>query len=317
MTGKTAFTAVVIRDFYPADAEDVSALFKQIYGDHYVYPEVYLPSLICERNANGAWRSAVAELDGKIVAHAALLIDQSAPDCAEIALTVASQSVVGRGVGVRVCRYLRDRAPQFGVDMLTALLVTSHIQSQRMANPLGFSTTGLLFDYLPSPFSAGTRESYVISCLPLVAWPLPEITWPPGCRHWIAPMVARYGIDRRPVQNDDAEPPPPLNVQSDGELIKLTLRDVSERTLEEVCDLPSQRRKLIRVSLADNLAPNLPSAWKRLSKAGYRHTGIMPISAGGWHWLMQSGPDKEQLPLHCSLARHIFEASNLQQSLAS
>lgn len=295
-------SGVVIRDFQPDDAEGISRLFRQIYGDLYVYPEVYLPSLIRRRNQEGVWRSAIAELDGVIVAHAALLIKPSSPTLAEIALTVASPVVIGRGAGVRVCRHLRDRAQAFGIDKLSALLVCSHVQSQRMANPLGFATTGLLLDYLPSPFVRGARESYVISCLPLVPHPLPAIDWPSSCRAWIEPMVERYGVHTgSPFEGNTALAP---DVYRDGELINITLNEANDALVDEVCRLPDQTIKLVKVRMAQDMVP----AATQLRQAGYRHTGLMPAPSGGWYWLMQSGFRAERVELVCPIAQRLLDS---------
>ncbi len=300
----------IIRDFEPNDAEGISILFNKIYGAHYVYPEVYLPSLIRDRNANEVWHSAIAELDGEIVGHAALLFSPGKSTSAEIALMVASPKVAGRGIGIRVCRHLRKKAPQFGINMLTAILVSSHLQSQRMANPLGFGTTGLLFDYLPSSFSSNGRESYVLTCLPLTPCPLPYIDWPENCHHWIEPMSARYGIQSGTEYNQHLHSSMPIEVNSDGELITFTLNQISDRTLDEICSMPPQRPKLVRLLLGKNLK----SACERLHTSGYCHTGIMPADGGLWYWLMQSRFRGESMQLHCPLARSIWEGATSENA---
>lgn len=301
-------TTTVIRDFQSADADGISALFAEVYGAHYIYLEVYLPSLIRERNASGAWYSAVAELEGEIVAHAALRFPPGIPRHAEIALTAVSPRVSGRSIGVRLCRYLRDRvAPQFGIGMLTAILVSSHVQSQRMAAPLGFSTTGLLLDYLPSSFSSHGRESYVLSCLPLTPYPLPDIDWPEDCRNWIEPILANYGVTVGGSHQNriGLTSAPPVDIKDDGGLITCTLSHIRDKELDEICRLPPRRLKMVRLPLDSNLM----TACERLRGADYHHTGIMPAGDGHWYWLMQSGYQGASMQLHCQLARRIWEGA--------
>lgn len=49
---------IEIRVFQRQDGEGISALFRTVYGDRYVYPDIYMPSLIGWRNArtNGTAR---------------------------------------------------------------------------------------------------------------------------------------------------------------------------------------------------------------------------------------------------------------------
>ena len=70
--------SIAIRDFQADDAAGVSALFRAIYGEHYVYPDVYLPSMIRRHNTAGRWHSAVAVSGGRVLGHAALWRD---PHC--------------------------------------------------------------------------------------------------------------------------------------------------------------------------------------------------------------------------------------------
>lgn len=296
--------AICIRHFQPEDAQAVSVLFREVYGACYVYPEVYLPSLICARNTSRTWQSAVATCAGRVVGHAALLLPADPAGVAEIAMLVAAPDVTGKGVGLRVSRYLCQWARQAGLGMLQAMLVCSHKQSQRMAHPLGFSTCGLLLDYLPSSFARGQRESYVVSCLPLRPSPLPDVDWPEGCAAWRDAMVARHGVRGPGHAAGDMPVPRTVEVRTDGELLALTIHQADAHLLEEACDLPAQRPRLVRLRVANNLA----GATLRLQQAGFRHTGLMPAEDGTWYWLMQAGFAAQRVELHCDVARAMFES---------
>jgi len=301
----TRIAAIEIRDFHPDDAEGVAALFREIYGARYVYPEVYLPSFIRARNASGAWHSAVACRAGQVVGHVALLVKPGVPQYAEIGLAVVRPAATGSQAGVRICRHLLDHARRAGMRMLTAMLVCSHVQSQRLAPPLDFGTTGLLLDYLPSPFGARRRESYVLCCRALAACPLPDIAWPAACRPWLDPILARHGvIDIRKMALPPLSPAFAMRMTHDEHLLAVTLDDIRDATLDEVAHLPAERARLVRL----RAGPGLPEAMARLARIGLRHTGVMPAPEGGWYWLMQDGFRAEEVQLLCPQAQAIFDS---------
>lgn len=43
---------IEIRAFQRQDGEGISALFRTVYGDRYVYPDIYMPSLIYSARKN-------------------------------------------------------------------------------------------------------------------------------------------------------------------------------------------------------------------------------------------------------------------------
>ena len=77
---------IEIRAFQRQDGEGISALFRTVYGDRYVYPDIYMPSLIGWRNARDEWHSAVAEQNGIIIGHAALWRHHADKQTAELAM---------------------------------------------------------------------------------------------------------------------------------------------------------------------------------------------------------------------------------------
>ncbi|WP_239511145.1 GNAT family N-acetyltransferase [Klebsiella michiganensis] len=77
---------IEIRAFQRQDGEGISALFRTVYGDRYVYPDIYMPSLIGWRNARDEWHSAIAEQNGIIIGHAALWRHHADKQTAELAM---------------------------------------------------------------------------------------------------------------------------------------------------------------------------------------------------------------------------------------
>lgn len=78
---------LIFRRYRPSDARAVSQLFREVYGDHYVQPDVYLPHMISQHTAEGRWKSMLAVDDVRVLGHAALC-HESSPQSAELALSV-------------------------------------------------------------------------------------------------------------------------------------------------------------------------------------------------------------------------------------
>lgn len=53
---------LTLRSYRSADAGAVSRLFREIYGEHYVQPHVYLPLMINQNHGDGTWHSLVAQI---------------------------------------------------------------------------------------------------------------------------------------------------------------------------------------------------------------------------------------------------------------
>ncbi|AOJ72457.1 MULTISPECIES: GNAT family N-acetyltransferase [Burkholderia] len=274
----------LVRDYQAADAEPVSALFRAVYGEHYVYPDVYLPSRIHAHNVSGRWRSAVAVRDGRLLGHATLWRDAARPGLAELALNVVHPDARGQRIASRLARHLHATAGRLGVGMVTIKQVCSHPRSQHVALALGFRSTALLIDYVESPFGQAERESIVVGCLPLRAWPLPRLDWPAHWRAWLDSLRAAFG----------EAPPAPDSAASDFTLTRDGLRVVletsraSEAQIAEIAALPA--RSLLDLSLpatAENVA-HAPV----LTRGGFRFGGLLPAANGGWRllWLRGRGP---------------------------
>ncbi|QBC45250.1 GNAT family N-acetyltransferase [Iodobacter fluviatilis] len=294
--------AVSIRGFVPEDADKVSALFRTVYGDCYVYPDVYLPSMICRNNEQQHWYSVVACVEGQIVGHAVLWMHKDCPDSAELALNIVHPSARGMGIATTLGAYLRDYARECGLRTLTIKQVSSHAQSQHLAQTLGFKTTGLLLDYVASPFGNAWRESVVLGCLPLQPSPLPDLPWPSSCRDWLGPIEQNFGTHSI---RDFTAAPAPMAVASHEHRIEVTLTDLHPDNVDEVAHMPENRLIYLRM----HLDQHTPAAMQQLRRAGFAYAGFMPGPAQGWYGLMQRGYNAHKLELCCPIARKLYQGS--------
>ncbi|VWD64825.1 hypothetical protein BLA50215_07919 [Burkholderia lata] len=300
----------IIRDFRPEDAPSISALFMAVYGEHYVYPDVYLPTMIRLNNAEGRWRSAVAELNGRIVGHAILWMDPHVICSAEFAMNVVHPDARGRGIATRLGEHLCNLGRTEGLAMLSIKQVSTHSQSQHLARRLGFHTTALLMDYVPSPFGTQQRESIVLGCLPLQPRPLPTVALPGDDEGWLDSLADVFG-STVPVEPLPAPPLAPMRLASDGKRVEVTFNRVEAGSFKEVARLPHDRLVYIYVPLDKTLPSNVPS----LKLAGYASAGIMPAPNGRWYYLMQRGYTFGDLSLQCNFAQRMYDSA--QRALVS
>lgn len=95
-------SALVIRPFRPIDGVGISELFRRVYGDHYVSPDVYVPQMICQHNLLQHWHSVVALVGEHIVGHAALCRQAIRREDGELALIAVDPTVQGGQIATRL-----------------------------------------------------------------------------------------------------------------------------------------------------------------------------------------------------------------------
>lgn len=293
---------VAVRNFVADDAERVSALFRAVYGDCYVYPDVYLPSMIYHHNVQERWQSAVACIDGEVVGHAVLwTVHADSPESAELALNVVHPVARSMGIATMLGRHLCDQAREQGLRWLSIKQVSSHTQTQRLARTLGFHTVGLLLDYVTSPFGGERRESVVLGCLPLHPYPIPALAWPQTCRGWITPMERHFGSS----PGIDIGRTAPITVATHEQRIEITLDDLHPDHLHEIANIPKGRLLYLKLGLNHRT----PSAMQQLHRAGFAYAGFMPGVGQEWYGLMQRGYQAHALDLYCPIARELLKDS--------
>ena len=138
--------------------------------------------------------------------------------------------------------------------MLTIKQVSSHGQSQRLAKTLGFHTTGLLLDYVASPFGQPQPESIVLGRLPLRSRPIPALNWPAAWREWLTPLSRAFGSVPPPAQG----PGGGLSIASHGRRLEVGMEEISGGRLREVAALPAGRLVYVRLALGPDARARRP-----------------------------------------------------------
>ncbi|AIN17848.1 acetyltransferase family protein [Yersinia rochesterensis] len=287
-----------IRDFLEEDAEGICTLFRTVYGEHYVYPDIYMPSMIRYHNDQGKWCSAVAIWEEKIVGHAILWFGMDSKS-AELAFVVVHPSVRGRGVATRLSKHLFNYAYHRALTTLSIKMVSSHPRTQQLAHTLGFHSIGLLLDYVDSPFGHNARESIILGVLPLQPRPLPHCLTVFGHIGWLNSLIGLFGTTPQAPTRNNAFP---LQISAQGNRVDVILTDASLGSVREIAYLPLNR--LIHLSISINDV--LPSLLPVLHLAGYVDTGLAPASEGQWYWLLQRGYAKHEPELLCPIANSLY-----------
>ena len=297
---------LIFRPYQPSDARAVSRLFREVYGDHYVQPDVYLPNMINQHNAEGRWKSMLAVDGVRVLGHAAFCHETPA-DTTELALSVVHPAAQGQSIATRLGRKLLSQSGSMGFNSVSIKQVTHHPYTQRMAANIGFHSTGLLPDYVPSPFAEPLPETIVMGCHVVEGHtrPLPDIPWPDSCRGFMQHLCAVFGThaDTTPLSSL------PLQLKQHHKRFDMVIQHLSKRLLAQIRQLP--RPWLISAKL--QMSRNFAQDSRNLAALGFTFTGLMPTSnTHGWFALFHRGTQSRHLNLQCPHMQRLHD--DLQQN---
>ncbi|MDR6915603.1 N-acetylglutamate synthase-like GNAT family acetyltransferase [Pseudomonas sp. 3296] len=302
-------STLVYRRFQPGDARAVSQLFRQIYGDHYPRPDVYLPNMISQHNADGQWFSMLA-VDGEcVLGHAALCRDPLS-DIPELALSVVHPAARGQRIATHLGRELLLQSQAQQIKNVLIKQVTHHPHTQRMAHSIGFHNTGLLPDYAPSPLTTPLPETMVLGCYLAEGHtrPLPDVLWPESCRRLMQRLCDVFGTYRATLSPASM----PLQIRQNHQRYVVVIQRLSDALLDQLRRLPSHWLISAKIELSRHFAEDL----HRLSMLGFTFSGLMPAqSSNGWFALFHRGAQPRHLSLHCPDMQQLHD--NLQRDVSA
>jgi len=295
-------STLAIRMFRPADAIGISELFRRVYGDHYVSPDIYMPHMICQHHQHRHWFSMVAVMDEQVVGHAALCRPAANRKDAELALVAVDPTMQGSQIATRLGRQLLDSCEDLGLVRLSIKQVTSHPYSQRLAQRLGFHDTGLMPDHVPSPFPSAQTETIVVGCQMIGAHrrPLPHVQWPASCQWLMAPLTAQFGttFDTAPTSMQ------PLQISSLPGRIDVVAGHMSQHLARQLQRLPAHWSIAVRLGLRRQF----PEDYRRLMAAGFIFTGMVPAEGElNWQALFHRGALARQLNLQAAPMQRLHD----------
>ncbi|MHC8344005.1 GNAT family N-acetyltransferase [Pseudomonas sp. RT6P73] len=292
---------LIFRRYRPSDARAVSQLFREVYGDHYVQPDVYLPNMISQHIADGRWKSMLAVDDVRVLGHAALCHEVS-PQTTELALSVVHPAAQGHSIATRLGRELLLQAGPLGFNSVLIKQVTHHPYTQRMAANIGFHSTGVLPDYVPSPFAEPHPETIVIGCYLVEghARPLPDIPWPERYRGFMQHLCSLFGTHPQTT----TPPSLPLQITQHHQRFDMVIHRLSKRLLEQIRQLPGHWMISTQLALSQHFAEDLRS----FTRLGFTFTGLMPApGSDGWFALFHRGAQPRPLNLHCPYMQQLYD----------
>ncbi|MGE7964893.1 GNAT family N-acetyltransferase [Pseudomonas sp. NPDC089918] len=299
-------TRLILRPYRPCDADAVSRLFREVYGDLYAQPDVYLPDMISQHNTEGRWQSMLAVDDARVLGHAALCHD-TASNTAELALSVVHPVAQGQHIATRLSRELLMLSGSLGIRSVSIKQVTHHPYTQRMAENIGFHSTGLLPDYVPSPFGESLPETIVMGSHMIEGHtrPLPDIPWPESCRAFMQHLCSVFGT----CQDKASRPAMPLQIKQHQHRFDIVIQRLNRRLLEQISQLPQHWLISARLELSRHFARDMLS----FSALGFAFTGLMPTpDDNGWFALFHRGVQSRPLNLHCAHMQRLHD--DLQQN---
>jgi hypothetical protein len=262
--------------------------------------------MINQHNAEGRWKSMLAVDDVRVLGHAALCHDTPA-DTTELALSVVHPAAQGQSIATRLGRELLSRSGSMGFKSVSIKQVTHHPYTQRMAANIGFHSTGLLPDYVPSPFAEPLPETIVMGCHVVEGHthPLPDIPWPDSCRGFMQHLCSVFGThpDTTPLSSL------PLQLKQHHKRFDMVIQRLTKRLLEQIRQLPRHWLISAKLQLSRHFAQDV----RNLAALGFTFTGLMPTSnTHGWFALFHRGAQSRHLNLHCSHMQRLHD--DLQQN---
>ncbi|WP_340611263.1 GNAT family N-acetyltransferase [Xenorhabdus bharatensis] len=281
-------STIQIRSYQSGDSKHISKLFRDIYGDSYVYPDIYLPKLIEGYQTTGKWYSALAFSQGRLIGHASLVKDAVQQDQAELALVAVYPECQGKGIATSLGNYLCHYAKEQQYRLLTVKQVCSHMKSQYLAQNLGFYSTALMLDYVDSPFGLPEPESIVQGILPLQSFPLPKLNWPQSWQNW-ANQISQYVGESSPDKQQKGGNPFTsggyATSQIKGRRLEITLYEADPDFLSEIIDYPANQLIYLKLPACEEALKFYP----QLKRGGFRFAGLCPDPQEGWFLLWLRG----------------------------
>ncbi len=159
---------VTIRDAGPSDAAAISRLLYGTYGLGYPHDDFYDPTWLGQRLSDEEVRSTVALVDGEVIGHHAMLVEDP-QGAVESGVAVVHPAFRGLGLVKRLVDHAIRRTTRDGIPAVLSRAVTHHPYSQRAERSLGFHTTGLMLAAAPGP--TGTRVALLAAYLCLARDP--------------------------------------------------------------------------------------------------------------------------------------------------
>jgi len=276
-----------LKPFERGDAAAISSLFKLVYGDNYIYSEVYDPQNFCKNHENGSWQSILAiDSSEKVIGHGLLWSHSTSPDIPELSLIVVHPEARNLGLAFKISQELIVIAKLNNADGVSAKQICSHPFSQRIGQSLGFLNLSFWPEYTPSLFDeTASRESLVEAYLPLKIKPIKKLF----ITEVLIPNAKLLVAELKEVETVQSSSLTPTQLELDLVFIKSEV-DVFELYLHRWGENGIGKLELLDPSkltfiLVNAELPENTMASKILLNLGFYFMGLVPDRFRCWTWL--------------------------------
>jgi N-acetylglutamate synthase-like GNAT family acetyltransferase len=144
-----ASDTIEVRAATPEDAEAIAQLLYENYHLSYVHADFYRPRYLMATLASGGLLSTIAEHEGRVIGHSALM-PLPGVSSAETGAAVVHSAYRGLGVFGRLSEHTLDTAIERGLASVFGDAVTIHPFSQRAERSNGYYETALQLGMFPA-----------------------------------------------------------------------------------------------------------------------------------------------------------------------
>jgi N-acetylglutamate synthase-like GNAT family acetyltransferase len=294
---------VEIRDATTDDAEGISQLLYVNYHLSYGHPDFYRPRWVADRIDSGRVLSSVAALEGEVIGHHAVML-QEGHGSGETGAAVVHPAFRGLGIFGRLFDRTLARARAAGLDAVYGQAVTVHPFSQRSERSHGYRETALMLGSVPATMAMegiagsqpGERTASLIGVRVLRRAARP-IHPPDRYATELGKALAHVELDVEPRPGALETVEEPVTDYDESRATgMLTLSAWKERPFSRALRRLIDRKVdaiFVDLDLASGAASD--EAVERLNELGFFYAGLIPFSRGGRHHLRLQRLDTESV----------------------
>jgi len=270
-----------VRGFQEGDESAVSRLIYQNYDYTYYKPLFYEPLLVKEANANGKVLSFLAEIEGEVIGHFAL-VPRPGTNSGEVAIAVVHPQYKGHGIMSKMFIKLIEHAQSSGFRSLFGEAIMLHPYSQKANLKKGMHESAVVLGLVPGDIEIEHKlkigqRSGVLLGYRLFTSAHHEMRVPKRYQTQIETTLAQFDITMnrplplREVSALTAHKDEELNLitlQIDADLEAETLTQTIEKTMLEQSAMIYADINLHRIEDIDTLVDTL-------NRHGFFYSGIL------------------------------------------
>lgn len=321
---------VVIDVFKPEDALGIAHCYYTVYGDKFPMDYVYDPQAIIAVNEGDEHFTAVARTEkGDVVGLIGLFRGGQQSSVYELGqLMVLKDFRGGKALGAKLSSFaVNVLAAQIGAKAIFCEALCNHIISQKIADKLGFISSGVEVEVMPSEAfvaegEVNSRVSLLMAFKILQDYPQ-TVFIPDDYRELFQQTYVNLGVQREVVSN--GEVPTGMtkctsSVISGAGIMKIIIDkiglDLRDKVLHTIEKDKGNNIVHVQLQLTDSC---VNWACNELKKEGFFLGGLLPLWFEGDGMFMQRLPEKahyEEIQIFSDDARNILESIKCDSELS-